>query len=129
MTVCQWLIVFGLPRTICSDRGAQFIGGWFKAMCFLKTIRTRELPISAGSMAGVKCVEDSYLSSCARFESLTSAIIGLSRCGQLLRPLTTILQWVGFLRTTFSSAGPPWDADFPCQVMAWLWTPRSFFAR
>ena len=33
------LTVFGVPRTICSDHGPQFTGGWFKAMCFLMGIR------------------------------------------------------------------------------------------
>ena len=37
--ICHWLTVFGIPRTICSDRGPQFIGGWFKAMCSLMGIR------------------------------------------------------------------------------------------
>ena len=35
----HWLTVFGIPRTICSDRGPQFTGGWFKAMCPLMGIR------------------------------------------------------------------------------------------
>ena len=39
MMICHWLTVFGIPRTICRDRGAQFTGGWFKAMCSLMGIR------------------------------------------------------------------------------------------
>ena len=39
MMICHWLTVFGIPRTICSDRGPQFTGGWFKAMCSLMGIR------------------------------------------------------------------------------------------
>ena len=35
MARIYWLIVFD----ICSDRGPQFTGGWFKAMCFLTGIR------------------------------------------------------------------------------------------
>ena len=35
MMIRHWLTVFGIPRTICSDRGPQFTGGWFKAMCSL----------------------------------------------------------------------------------------------
>ena len=35
MMIRHWLTVLGVPRTICSDRGPQFIGGWFKAMCSL----------------------------------------------------------------------------------------------
>ena len=39
MMICHWLTVFDIPRTICSDRGPQFTGGWFKAMCSLMEIR------------------------------------------------------------------------------------------
>ena len=39
MVIGHWLTVFGIPRTICSDRGPQFTGGWFKAMCSLMGIR------------------------------------------------------------------------------------------
>ena len=35
----HWLTVFDIPRTICSDPGPQFTGGWFKAMCSLMGIR------------------------------------------------------------------------------------------
>ena len=33
MMICHWLTIFCVPRIICSDRGPQFTGGWFKAMC------------------------------------------------------------------------------------------------
>ena len=39
MMIGHWLTAFGLPRTICRDPGAQFTGGWFKAMCSLMGIR------------------------------------------------------------------------------------------
>ena len=39
MMIRHWLTVFDIPRTICSDRGQQFTGGWFKAMCSLMGIR------------------------------------------------------------------------------------------
>ena len=38
MMIRHWLTVFDIPRTICSDRGPQFTGGWFKAMCSLMGI-------------------------------------------------------------------------------------------
>ena len=28
MMIRHWLTVFDIPRTICSDRGPQFTGGW-----------------------------------------------------------------------------------------------------
>ena len=39
MMLRHWLTVFGVPRTTCSDRGPQFEGGWFKALCYLMGIR------------------------------------------------------------------------------------------
>ena len=29
----HWLTVFDVPAVICSDRGSQFVGTWFKTMC------------------------------------------------------------------------------------------------
>ena len=29
----HWLTIFDVPAVICSDRGSQFVGTWFKAMC------------------------------------------------------------------------------------------------
>ena len=42
MMILLWLTVSGIPRIICSDRGPQFTGGWFKAMCSLMGIRHAE---------------------------------------------------------------------------------------
>ena len=39
MMIRHWLTVFDIPRIICSDRGPQFTGGWFEAMCSLMGIR------------------------------------------------------------------------------------------
>ena len=38
MMIRHWLTTFGVPRTICSDRGTQFTGRWFKAMFSLMGI-------------------------------------------------------------------------------------------
>ena len=29
----HWLTIFDIPAVICSDRGSQFVGMWFKTMC------------------------------------------------------------------------------------------------
>ena len=39
MMVCHRLTAFGVPSTICSDRGSQFTGCRLKPMCFLMGIR------------------------------------------------------------------------------------------
>ena len=84
MMIRHWHTVFDIPRTIFSDRGPQFTGGWFKAMCSLMGIRhAKRLPISAGPTAGLKLLEDSCSRSYARFTSPTHVGTGLRRCGLL----------------------------------------------
>ena len=39
MMIGHWLTVFDVIRTICCDRGPQFTGGCFNAMCSLMGIR------------------------------------------------------------------------------------------
>ena len=29
----HWVTIFDVPAVICSDRGSQFVGTWFKTMC------------------------------------------------------------------------------------------------
>ena len=36
----HWLTIFDVPAVICSDRGSQFVGTWFKTMC--KHMGTRQ---------------------------------------------------------------------------------------
>ena len=31
--IWHWLTIFDVPVVICSDRGSQFVGSWFKSMC------------------------------------------------------------------------------------------------
>ena len=84
MMIRHWLTVFDIPRTICSDRGTQFTGGWFKAMCSLMGIvMPRASPISAGLTAGLKWLDGSCSRSCARFTSPIHVGTGLKRCGLL----------------------------------------------
>ena len=35
----HWLTIFDFPAVICSDRGSQFVGTWFKTMCKHMRIR------------------------------------------------------------------------------------------
>ena len=35
----HWLTIFDVPAVICSDRGSQFVGRWFKTMCKQMGIR------------------------------------------------------------------------------------------
>ena len=35
----HWLTMFDVPAVMCSDRGSQFVGSWFKSMCKRMGIR------------------------------------------------------------------------------------------
>ena len=35
----RWLTVFDVPAVICSDRGTQFVGTWFRTMCKYMGVR------------------------------------------------------------------------------------------
>ena len=84
MMIRHWLTVFDLPRTICSDRGPQFTGGWFKAMCSLMGIRHAKSVAYVSRSNGRAEVAGRQL-----FEKLRKIHItihggtGLRRCGLL----------------------------------------------
>ena len=44
----HWLTIFDVPAVICSDRGSQFVGTWFKTMC--KHMGIRHAKTSPGAM-------------------------------------------------------------------------------
>ena len=65
MMIYHWLTFFGVPRTICSDRGPQFTGDWFKARVpSWEYGIPRASPISAGPMAKLKWLDSRCLRSC-----------------------------------------------------------------
>ena len=126
MMIRHWLTVFDIPRTICSDRGPQFTGGWFKAMCSLMGIR------HAKSVA--------YLSrSNGRAEVAGRQLFEKLRKIHITNPRRNWFEemWPA-LKAHHDTPTPgglsphqilfgrdPWVGDFPCLVMAWLWMPRS----
>ena len=82
MMIHHWLTVFDIPRTICSDRGPQFTGGWFKAMCSLMGIRDAKRVAYLGRSNGrAEVAPGSCSRSYARFTSPTHVRTGLRRCG------------------------------------------------
>ena len=86
MMIRHWLTVFDIPRTICSDRGPQFTGGWFKAMCSpWEYVMPKASPISARPTAGLKWLEDSFSRSYARFTSPTHVGTGFEEMWPALK--------------------------------------------
>ena len=126
MMIRHWLTVFDIPRTICSDRGPQFTGGWFKAMCSLMGIRHAKSVAYLSRSNGRAEVAGRQL-----FEKLRKIHITNPRQNwfeemwpALKAHHDTPLRVVCPL-TRFCSAGTPWVGDFPCLVMVWPWTARN----
>ena len=126
MMIRHWLTVFGIPRTICSDRGPQFTGVWFKAMCSLMGIRHAKSVAYLSRSNGRAGVAGRQL-----FEKLRRIHITNPRQNwfadlwpALKAHHDTPLR-VDCPLTRFCSAGTPWVGDFPCRVKAWPWTPRN----
>ena len=126
MMIRHWLTVFDIPRTICSDRGPQFTGGWFKAMCSLMRIR------HAKSVAYLRRSNSrAEVAGRQRFEKLRKIHITNPRRNWFEEMWPALKAHHdnptpgGLSLTRFHSAGTPLVGDFPCLVMAWPWTPRN----
>ena len=86
----HWLTIFDVPAVICSDRGSQFVGTWFKTMCkhmgirHAKTVAHHSRSNGRAEVAGRQCSKRS--ASC----TLTNrAGIGTIRCGEYSRRTRT----------------------------------------
>ena len=126
MMIRHWLTVFHIPRTICSDRGPQFTGGWFKAMCPLMGIRHAKSVAYLRRSYGRAEVAGRQL-----FEKLRKIHI-TNPCRNWFEEMWPALKAHhdsptpgGLSPQQILLAGTPWVGDFPCLVMVWLWTPRN----
>ena len=86
----HWLTIFDVPAVICSERGSQIVGTWFKTMCkHMGFGMPRPWRTTAGRMArlrwpGGRCSRSS--ASCA----LTNRVgTGIIRCGEYSRRTMT----------------------------------------
>ena len=126
MMIRHWLTVFGVPGTFCSDHGAQFTGGWFKAVCYLMGIRHGKSVAYLSQIIGRAEVAGQQLFEKLRKIHLTKSVAsGLRRCGRLSKTIMTPAHRAACRLTRFFSAGIPWVGDSPCRVMACRRTPRS----
>ena len=83
--IWHWLTIFDVPAVICSDRGSQFVGTWFKTMCKHMGIRHAKT-VAYHRWPGGRCSKSS--ASC----TLTNrAGTGIIRCGQYSR--RTMIFW------------------------------------
>ena len=59
----HWLTTFDVAAVICSDRGSQFLGSWFKSMCkhmgiqHAKTVAYHSWSNSRAGVAGRQMLE------------------------------------------------------------------------
>ena len=126
MMIRHWLTVFDIPHTICSDRGPQFTGGWFKAMCSLMGIRHAKSVAYLSRSNGRAEVAGRQL-----FEKLRKIHITNPRRNWFeemwpaLKAHHDTPTPGGLSPHQICSAGTPWVGDFPCLVMVWPWTPRK----
>ena len=86
----HWLTIFDVPAVICSDRGSQFVGTWFKTMCkhmgirHAKTVAYHSRSNDRAEVAGRQMFE--------KFRQLhidEPAGIGIIRCGEYSKRITT----------------------------------------
>ena len=126
MMIRHWLTVFDICRTIRSDRGPHFTGGWFKAMCSLMGIRHAKSVAYLSRSNGRAEVAGRQL-----FEKLRKIHITNPRQNWFevmwpaLKAHPDTPTPMDCPLTRFCSAGTPWVGDFPCLVMVWPWTPKN----
>ena len=88
MMIRHWQTVFGIPHTICSDRGPHLTGGWFKAMCSLmgmchaKSVAYLSQSNGRAEVAGRQLFEKlrkNHLSECLFFFRISCLLSGLDK--------------------------------------------------
>ena len=86
----HWLTIFDVPAVICSDRGSQFVGTWFKTMCKHMGIpHARPWRTTAGPMAVLRWPGGRCSRSSASCTLTNRAGTVITRCGECSRRITT----------------------------------------
>ena len=86
----HWLTIFDVPAVICSDRGSQFVGTWFKKCASTWVFGTpRPWRTTAGRMAELRWPGGRCSRSSASCTSTNRAGIGIIRFGEYSKRITT----------------------------------------
>ena len=87
----HWLTIFDVSAVICSDRGSQFVGTWFKTLCKHMGIVGTPRPwcTTAGRLAGLRWPGGRCSKRFASCTLTNRAGIGTIRCGEYSRRTTT----------------------------------------
>ena len=79
----HWLMIFDVPAVICSDRGSQFVGTWFKTMCRHMAIRhAKTVAYHSRSNGGLRLPGGRCSRSSASCTSMNRAGTHTIRCGE-----------------------------------------------
>ena len=86
----HWLTIFAVAAVICSDRGSQFVGTWFKTMCKHMGIRhAKTVAYHIQSNGRLRWLGGRCSKSFASCTLTNRAGIGTIRCGEYSRHTTT----------------------------------------
>ena len=102
----HWLTILDVPAVICSDRGSQLVGSWFKSMCkhmgirHAKTVAYHSQSNGRAEVAGGKCSRSS-----ANCTSRSRGGIGFTLFGGFYKPSMTYRGLRDCLRTALYSYG------------------------
>ena len=123
MMIRGWLAVFGVRRTICSDRGPQFTGGWFKVMCSLMGIwHAKGVAYLSRSNDGAEVAGRQLFEKLRRIHLTNKRRNWFEEMWLALKAHHDTPTSVGLSphQILFCRVG-----DSFCQVKAWQWMPRS----
>ena len=100
----HWLTTFDVPAAICSDRGSQFVGMWFKTCASAWRSGTpRPWRTTAGRMVGLRWPGGRCSRMSASCTSMNRAGTGIIRCGEYSKRITTFQDPLDCRPTAFCS--------------------------
>ena len=102
----HWLNIFDVPAVICSDRGSQFVGFWFKSMCKHMGIRNANtVAYHSRSNGRAEVAGRQMFEKFCRFHGEGPGGIGFTLFGGFYKPLMTYWGLLDCPRTAFVSYG------------------------
>ena len=126
MMIRHWLTVFDIPRTICSDRGPQFTGRWFKAMCSLMGIcHAKSVAYLSRSNGRAEVAGRQLLEKLRKIHITNPRRNWFEERWPALRAHHDTPTLGGLSPHQILFGRDPWVRDFPCRLMVWPWMPRN----
>ena len=124
--ICHWLTVFGVPRTICSDRGHQFTGGCLKAMCSsMGTRHAKNLAYLSPSNGGAEVAVRQLFQKLRRIHLTNKRRNSLEEMWPAFQAHHDTPTPGGLSPHQILFSRDPWAGDFPCEMERLLWMAGS----